>query len=555
MIAVLGVMAAVMAFSVAAYTAARGDINLSRNDQDQKRAYAAAEAGVQDYFFHLTQDNAYWAKCTTPTPTHPALNQVGASPLRTRAIPGSTASYAIEVLPANGSARCDPTNAQATMIVSRGQFSGTFSIRSTGISNGVRRKIVATFRRRSFLDYLWFTDYETFDPSWYVLQTDGYPTRSGRNDRNGNFVPTAGAPDVLTWAATNCLRYWRNGRGSQSYPTGSDNRWQKQIGGRWGSTTDDELGCYEINFVSGDEMNGPMHTNDDLLACGSPHWGRQDPFPATDDIEVSGDGWRPCGGGATPVITGEWKPHSPVLTPPPSDTSLKQIVDPAYLFRGRTTITLSGGSMRVVNANLNGGASTTLAFPANGLVYVDYDSVAGCSQVTYEALDPYGDDPGCANAYVSGSYSRDLTIASAKDVIVAGDITRATGSDPMLGLIANNFVRIYHPVDRDADHPTQCTNARGTPTNVDVDAAILALNHSFTVDNYYCGDDLGTLTINGTIAQKYRGPVGRTSSGSVANGYLKDYNYDDRLRLREPPHFLDPVQASWRIQRYAEQVG
>ena len=28
------------------------------------------------------------------------------------------------------------------------------------------------------------------------------------------------------------------------------------------------------------------------------------------------------------------------------------------------------------------------------------------------------------------------------------------------------------------------------------------------VDNYNCGDPLGQLTVNGVIAQKFRGPVG-----------------------------------------------
>lgn len=126
--------------------------------------------------------------------------------------------------------------------------------------------------------------------------------------------------------------------------------------------------------------------------------------------------------------------------------------------------------------------------------------------------------------------------------------------DVLLGLIANEFIRIYHPVTRDPNDPTKCNNAPGTMNNVEVDAAILSLNHSFTVDNYYCGAPLGTLTVNGTIGQKFRGPVGRGGGSGKVNGYTKDYNYDDRLRFRAPPHFLDPVQAAWRIQRYTEQV-
>ena len=69
-----------------------------------------------------------------------------------------------------------------------------------------------------------------------------------------------------------------------------------------------------------------------------------------------------------------------------------------------------------------------------------------------------------------------------------------------------------------------------------IDAAILAINHSFIVDNYGCGSDLGTLTVNGAIAQKYRGAVGTTGG----NGYVKNYNYDDRLKYIEPPSFIEP---------------
>lgn len=558
MIAVLGLLLAGMALTVAAYAAANGDVHLSRNDEDQKRAYAAAEAGVQDYFFHLTQDNSYWADCTTPTPAHPALNQLGASPLRTRPVPGSNAYYAIELIPANGYTQCDTSNATASMIVAgSGPMSGTFSIRSDGFSNGVERRIVATFRRRSFLDYLYFTDMETADPAWYVLNTSGQPTRSGvyRSSRfgSGTFTPTTGAPDLLSWAASNCAQYWRNGRGNQQWPTGSDNAWQTQSSSdSWGPTNppnQSSIGCTEIQFVTGDHIDGPLHTNDDILVCGSPTFGRD----AQDSIEVSGSGWRQgCSG--TPNILGTWKPYSPVLTPPPSSTQLKQIADPRYVLDGTTTIALQDNQITVTNANLSP-TTQTWPYPANGVLYVENDPRTGCAVTAYQPLAPYSDPAGCADAYVSGSYATDLTIASAKDVIVRGNIIR--DGDRMLGLIADNFVRVYHPTRADPNHPSDPTYCveNGGPRNVTIDAAILALNHSFTVDSYFCGSPLGTLTVDGTIAQKFRGPVGRGSGSTITSGYLKAYTYDDRLRLREPPHFLDPVQASWRIQRYAEQVG
>jgi hypothetical protein len=556
MIAVLGVMTAGMALTVAAYAAAGGDVHLSRNDEDQKRAYAAAEAGVQDYFFHLTQDNAYWAKCTSPTPAHPALNQYQASPLRTRPVPGATTSYAIELIPANGKRACDVNDATGSMIVSAGgPMSGTFSIRSDGFSNGVRRSIVATFRRRSFLDYLYFTDMETSDPAWYVLKSNGKPTRSGvyrsSGHGNGTFTPTTGAQDMLTWAAANCTRYWRNGRGDQAWPTGNDNAWQEQdADGTWGSTSTDDVGCNEIQFVTGDHIDGPLHTNDDILVCGAPTFGTD----ADDSIEVSGSGWRQGCGNGGPNVLGTWKPFSPVLTPPPSSTSLKQIADPSYVFKGKTTIEFTGGSIRVTNANLRP-TTQTLGYPPNGVIYVDHDPVTGCAVQAYQPLAPYNDPVGCGVAYVRGTYTDDLTIASAKDIVVNGNIARS--GDRMLGLIADNFVRVYHPTSPDPDSPddkTDCVN-NNSPTNISIEAAILALNHSFTVDSYFCGAPLGSLSVIGTIAQKFRGPVGTGSGDNISTGYFKSYRYDDRLRLREPPHFLDPVQASWRLQRYAEQVG
>jgi hypothetical protein len=125
----------------------------------------------------------------------------------------------------------------------------------------------------------------------------------------------------------------------------------------------------------------------------------------------------------------------------------------------------------------------------------------------------------------------------------------------VLGLIANNFVRVAHRVTRtDPTNPSSCTteNSAQHPAvgDLEIDAAILSLNHSFIVDNYACGASLGTLTVFGAIAQRFRGPVG-TSAGT---GYIKDYNYDDRLKYRSPPYFLEPVSAAWHVVRVNEQA-
>jgi hypothetical protein len=122
-----------------------------------------------------------------------------------------------------------------------------------------------------------------------------------------------------------------------------------------------------------------------------------------------------------------------------------------------------------------------------------------------------------------------------------------------MGLVADNFVRVYHPVNNWRNANTDCDN-NGGPGSITIQSAILALNHSFIVDNYYCGNPTGTLNVDGAIAQQFRGPVGTGSSSSISTGYLKNYTYNDRLRYREPPFFIDPVQSSWQIVRQNEQI-
>jgi Tfp pilus assembly protein PilX len=161
MVAVTLVMLATSLLAAAAFKAVGTDIPFARASQDRKQAYAAAEAGLEYYLYQLARDNDYWTKCTSvpeiaPGVPAPVNNEIW------RNVSGSSESrFSIELLPASAGTPCDKTRPEQTML---DQQSGTFKIRSTGESRGVRRSIVAVFRRSSFLDYLYFTDYETADP-------------------------------------------------------------------------------------------------------------------------------------------------------------------------------------------------------------------------------------------------------------------------------------------------------------------------------------------------------------------------------------------------------
>jgi hypothetical protein len=199
----------------------------------------------------------------------------------------------------------------------------------------------------------------------------------------------------------------------------------------------------------------------------------------------------------------------------------------------------------------------TTPWPSNGVIYDQTDTSSGAAACTGQppVLADYQESSTCGNVYISGSYTSNLTVAAQNDVIVAEDVTRPAGSQAVMGLIAENFVRIQHKAQSPRGNITNiCTN--GTPNlgNITVQAAILSVNHSFTVDNYGCGALEGTLTIIGAIAQNFRGTVGTGIGSSSATGYIKDYRYDDILKYRSPPYFLSPLATPWLIARTNEQV-
>jgi Tfp pilus assembly protein PilX len=606
MVTVMGVMLIVLVIVFTTYSAADGDLRPGRHDEERKIAYAAAEAGIQNYLFHLVQDDDYWSLCTnvtTPSAVNQAWSGTGAD-TRTRwlNVPGSTARYAIELMPANGSAACVP-NTQASMIDTA---TGTFRIRSTGQAGttGVRRSIVATFRRASFLNFIYFTDLETQDPALYAIAAQGRPTRE--NQRAG--TPKPPQRDVVQWGTETCAKtYWYKGRGSiPAFDGDPPNAGKLSTSNVWQSFS---RSCGEINFIgpssptSGnsaptsadlDVVNGPLHTNDELQLCGYPRFGRS----PQDSIEVSGPGrsltsgetaatvgWRASCSSSGPNVNftttgtlksklGVWRPNAPTLTLPPSNSQLRNDTDPAYRFKGPTKITMNGTTMTVTGKREDGTQLTNavVSIPADGSIYVSHNNdpltgtganqAGGGCGATYNPIAPYGTTavpapPGCGNLEIQGTYSVSVTVGAENDIIIKDDVRRTTGTDVLMGMISNNFIRVYHPVknlDTNSSGGYDCDNNGGPAPNVTIDAAILSLAHSFIVDNYFCGATIGTLTVTGAIAQKFRGPVGTSSNGDPQSGFIKSYTYDDRFRFRSPPKFIDPVAAGWQVQLYTEQV-
>ncbi len=432
MIAAVTGMSLVATLTLVAVAAVSGDINLTRGDLDRRQAYEAAKAGVNEYAFQLKANNSYWTKCTEVALPN-AVNQEGDKPLKTRNVPGATgAKYAIELLPATGADECDSSSIEAaseSMLEPEGPLRGTFRIRSTGFEGKSKVAIVATFRPVTFLDYVYFTEYETSDPVSY-----GFPNPSPQLDgANTQCETTLQARDL----SGNALALDKAGRNSVPFYTKVDPVTKNVLEKKY---------CRVISFVTGDFLNGPVHTNDTFAICGSPRFGRPE---KNDSIEVGAlsPGWYstskiPSSGsgcGGSPDFKGTFRINAPALSPPPTNAELKNIAEPEFKFKGQVRICLNGATMTVGNNGTCTGVYNG-SYPANGVIYVESDV---CSEPYSPFTATYPASSGCGNAYIHGKYSGQLTVAAENDIVVDEDLIRE-GESAVLGLIANNFVRVYH---------------------------------------------------------------------------------------------------------------
>ena len=234
-----------------------------------------------------------------------------------------------------------------------------------------------------------------------------------------------------------------------------------------------------------------------------------------------------------PQLHRQLRDQRPVLTPPPSNQQLANIAQPAYKFNGQIYITLNGNSMTVTTGS---GTIGPVSFPSNGVVYVTNNT---CSAAYTPFGTTYPGATGCGNVYVHGKYSGQLTIAAENDVIVDGNLT--TRGDGMLGLVANNFVRIYHPCSRrrpTAPGAQQPHGGCGDP------------RHQPLLHRRQLQLRRPARHADGPRGDRAEVPrPGRHLRLGSNTGYIKNYIYDDRLRYVEPPNFIDPVQSAWVVGR------
>lgn len=560
MVMVIAITAVLGILLTAAISYAVGGNRKSATDADWNSALAAAYAGIEEYQSRLAEDASY-VRYGNPAST---FTQGGTVALPTGTLVnkafglGTTGTWAT-VAGSGGDAefRYEVDNHLYAS-------TGVLRLRSTGRVDGETRSIVADLKQQGFVDFLYFTDYEIQDPD------------------------VSGKP-------ASCVKYAWAGRSTVS------------------------PGCSEIQFGSGDVIDGPVHSNDTMRICDAQFKGPVTTAynPATGNKYAaisSGNPASSCSGQKFDLAG--YPAYSPIVGMPSTNSEMKretrndlptEVPLPGCLYTGPTTIKFNSngtvtvrspwtkytrvkGSPATVSGStaladcglpsaLASSAGATFTPPANNLLFVQtvpaivgdpnyWAANARPSGLTCTGgANSVGDGNGlgypmakesypliqsgnvalttaygCRNGdvFVQGTVSGKLTVAAENYVYVVDNVVYNDSNADMLGLVGNNAVWVYQPIDKDGNGLIKNTNRR-------IDAAILSVSHTFTVQNFTSNiGSRGQLQVNGAIAQRFRGPVSQTG------GYVKKYSYDSRLRYTAPPKFLSPVSTSYGVTTWVE---
>ena len=593
MILVMGLTAILTLFAtVFLASAMRAQANAA-TVQYRAAAQDAANAGIEDYKYRVNRDATYLQWGNTQNDCFGAVATIPDA--------ANNAMKGIQVTIPGGAT---PGAYTYTADMSRLCRNGTITVTATGYYLGKTRQVAALLRRRGFLDYAYFSDYEVQDPADYTTNPfqasgDTIKNQCGRH----YYEPAATTP------------FTAPPRIDQSNATPAT-----------------APACVAVSWGDKDEVRGPIHSNDAHLICGAPGFSNGDVTTSWKGVGVfssTNQKWRPntacnnapffigntesrtCGGSNNPC----YRPQivlpkaskslfNYALFNTPADTSTASY---GCTYIGPTVIRLHGntsgvGQMDVVSPltplvgqNAACGPGLNLNVPMSGIVYVmDAPSTARAPCTTPAGnLSPVNavgfpiptdiTQYGCADGDVflerpttqaSGPMltGAPLTIAAEGRVIVKDsiDYTNRASTRTLTGLIGARGVEVYNPVAKctilsstcvaspdgnsyQALYPTGNLSAKygavGTGPGILIAASVMAVDHSFKVQNYDKGVYRGTVTVFGAVIQKYRGPVG---TADLVHGYKKLYINDPELQTDSPPYFLDPLASEFRVVKTSQ---
>lgn len=560
----------------------------SNHDADWDAAMSAAFAGVAEYQGRLTNDPSY-QQYGNPASTFTVANGsknsvtlptgVNANPAFDVASGGTWATVPLsDGLPANAAFRYEVDN-------SKYPSNGVLHIRATGKVDTVTRSVVANVKQTGFTNYVYFTDFEELDPT---LNTNSncpatYAWAAARSSSCLiNFVPG----DTFDGQVhSNDTLNICGGTFKQRVTTANPTR---NSSGNLYSASNCDSGSATPTFSAGPPANAALITM-------PPPQAQLDQVRTDIATKVPNPGCLYTGptkitffvSGATAYmnVVSPWTKSTqlsnaaataPALTPAfcgtPGDPA-KTLDQNAGTLSGKTGQDIAIGpatklynnlayvqGIPATSTNVNYWSSSTApnkntysctgadgTTSGNGLGYPIKNEVVG-SVPTYACR--------AGDVFVQGSMHGAMTINAENYAWITGKLTYQDSANDILGLVGAGAVWVYNPIlcTSPATWPssttTKCSATKGATTwetgscQRTINAAVLSNYHSFEVQNYDSGIYVGYLCLTGSIAQEYRGPVGK---GGGSSGFLKSYSYDTRLLNAPPPKFPTPRTTSYDV--------
>ncbi|GAB2465348.1 hypothetical protein HD599_000129 [Conyzicola lurida] len=553
-------------------TYALGGFRKANTDEAWSAAMAAAYAGVEEYQSRLANDSTYvkygnpsslftsgtGSSVIVPTEANPAFGIGTAGTWAT--VPRDPA--------ADVNVKNDPAQFRYEVDNSKYSTTGTLRIRSTGKVGKSTRTIVADLRQQGFIDFLYFTNYEISDPAFTSVNSACVKYKwAGRPDRDTANRDCSeiqfGTNDVIAGPvhSNDTIRVCAS-RFKDTFTTSNPTSGLKytSVTGCGAATFDLAANGYPAYSppLTMPASNGALiqETRSDVAALNSTLPGCL--FTGPTSIEFFGNGTMtvrspytlktnivgsPATSGSvsascgTPGVQGLGSALGQNIPVPDNNVIYVQSVPTkAAGSSDPNAWDATGSNSKPAQFNCKGlpttGSNSTTP-DGNGIGYPTTNEPVSAT-ITY----------GCrsGDVFVKGKLDGNVTVGADNYIFITGELTYEDSNDDMLGLVGNNAVIVWNPEDRN-------NKSLLTDSARRIDAAILSVNHTFTVQNYENGDYRGVLTINGAIAQQFRGPVGLAGNSS---GYSKAYEYDKRMRYTAPPKFLSPVSTTYGVNTWVE---
>ena len=278
-------------------------------------------------------------------------------------------------------------------------------------------------------------------------------------------------------------------------------------------------------FRTGDVLEGPVHVNGDLQINGDPWFG---------ELVTAGGGLTMIAGSNPTFVEGYILNVEQVELP--STSYVEATVRYEAMGGGFYGAPLGDNAYYEVELGVPMlGQFTCSAFDQNGNpiglpVVVDISALNGAAWFE-------------ESIRISGVLDGTLTIGVSGNIEIMDDIlyaasTPGSGPDPscddMLGLIAAGFPEGNIVVSYTAPNQTDC----------EIHAVMMALQKNFEVEDYQLYPPRGDLTLYGGVIVDHAVLTGEYSgAGYLVSGYMRDFNYDERMSEDAPPFF--PEGTFW----------